>query len=140
MWSDCAWSIHFCRRAAASITHDVSISNAVAYSARNSTGTRSILVSEPSKYLRSEIITSSHRLRAFRSLTRYSLTTVNSPDRFDLTKMFWYDGSMHAETPMMLEIVAVGAIATQFELRIPYCLMRARNASHSSVAVSSRST
>src|SRR5512141_1979502 len=117
MFSDWAWSIHFWRRAAASMTHDVSISNAVAYKARNSAGTRSIFVSDPSKYLRSEIITSSHRLRAFRSLTRYSLTIVNSPERFDLTKMFWYDGSMHADTPMMFEIVAVGAIVTRFELR-----------------------
>ncbi len=30
---------------------------------------------------------------------------------------------------MMFEIVAVGAIATQFELRIPWLAMRARSAS-----------
>ena len=34
---------------------------------------------------------------------------------------------------MMLEIVAVGAIATQFELRMPCSLMRSRSASQSSV-------
>lgn len=34
---------------------------------------------------------------------------------------------MQAATPMMFEIVAVGAIATQFELRMPNCLMRARS-------------
>jgi hypothetical protein len=33
--------------------------------------------------------------------------------------MFWYSGSIDALTPMMFEMVAVGAIATQFELRIP---------------------
>ena len=43
----------------------------------------------PSKYLRSVIITSSHRPSRFRSATRYSLTTVNSPDRFDFTYRFW---------------------------------------------------
>ena len=32
---------------------------------------------------------------------------------------------MHAETPIILEMVAVSAVA-QFELRIPYCLMRSR--------------
>ena len=41
---------------------------------------------------------------------------------------------------MMLEIVAVGAIATQLELRMPCCLMRARSASQSIVADSSTST
>src|SRR5690606_11931919 len=87
---------------------------------------RSILARLPSKYLRSEIMTSSHRPRAFRSRTRYSLISVNSPDRFDLTYRFWYVGSIQADTPMMFEMVAVGAIATQFELRMPNCLMRAR--------------
>jgi hypothetical protein len=41
---------------------------------------------------------------------------------------------------MMLEIVAVGAIATQFELRMPCCLMRARSAGQSWVAERSTST
>ena len=40
---------------------------------------------------------------------------------------------MQAETPIMFEIVAVGAIATQFELRIPCCLIWARNAFQSMV-------
>jgi hypothetical protein len=47
--------------------------------------------------------------------------------------MFWYSGSIEAPTPMMLEIVAVGAIATQFELRMPWMRMRERNASQSIV-------
>ena len=42
---------------------------------------------------------------------------VNSPDRFDLTERLPNDGSIEASTPTMFEIVAVGAIATQFELR-----------------------
>ena len=74
---------------------------------------------DPSKYLRSATITSSHNPSALRSRTKASLTTVNSPDRFDLTYRFWYVGSMLAETPTMLEMVAVGAMATQLELRIP---------------------
>ena len=51
---------------------------------------------------------------------------MNSPDRFDFTYRFWNVGSMQADTPMMFEIVAVGAIATQFELRMPNCLTRSR--------------
>ena len=54
--------------------------------------------------------------------------------------MFWYSGSIDAATPMMLEIVAVGAIATQFELRMPCSLMRARSASQSIADDSSIST
>ena len=80
--------------------------------------------SEPSKCFRSMTITSSHRPARFRSRTRYSLTIVNSPDRFDLTDRLPNDGSIEALTPMMFEIVAVGAIATQFELRMPCSPMR----------------
>ena len=76
--------------------------------------------SEPSKCLRSITITSSHRPRRLRSRTRYSLTTVNSPDRLDLTDRLPKQGSIDASTPMMLEMVAVGAIATQLELRMPW--------------------
>ena len=54
--------------------------------------------------------------------------------------MFWYSGSIDAATPMMLEMVAVGAMAMQFELRIPCSLMRARKASQSSEDESSIST
>ncbi|MNH42881.1 hypothetical protein D3C79_1046710 [compost metagenome] len=61
------------------------------------------------------------------------MTTVNSPDRLDLTYRFWKVGSMQADTPMMFEMVAVGAIAMQFELRMPCCLMRARRLSQSIV-------
>ena len=82
-------------------------------------------------------ITSSHRPSAFRSRTRYSLTIVNSPDRFDLTDRLPNDGSIEALTPTMLEMVAVGAIATQFELRMPCSAMRLRSAAQSSVALRS---
>jgi hypothetical protein len=54
--------------------------------------------------------------------------------------MFWYSGSIDALTPMMLEMVAVGAIATQLELRIPWMRMRERSASQSIVDESSMST
>src|SRR3954469_10139657 len=119
MLSDCDWSIHFWRRAPASTSHFGSTSNAVAYRRRSSAGARSMRARLPSKYLRSAIITSSHSPAFFRSLTRYSLVTVNSPDRFDLTNRFWYVGSMLADTPMMLAMVAGGAMARQFELRMP---------------------
>src|SRR3954466_8980962 len=118
MLSDCAWSIHFWRRAAHSTSHDGSVSNAVAYSRRSSAGARSIFARLPSKYLRSATITSSQRPSRLRSLTRYSLTTVNSPERFDLTYRFWNVGSMHADTSTMFEMVAVGAMEMQLELRM----------------------
>jgi hypothetical protein len=41
---------------------------------------------------------------------------------------------MQADTPMMFEIVAVGAIATQFELRMPNCLIRLRTSDQSMVS------
>ena len=44
---------------------------------------------DPSKYLRSETITSSHRPLAFRSWTSWAFTTVKSPLMFDLTNRFW---------------------------------------------------
>jgi len=65
---------------------------------------------------------------------------VNSPDRLDLTERLPKLGSIEASTPMMLEIVAVGAMATQFELRMPTSLMRVRSASQSSVDDVSTST
>src|ERR1700752_2188688 len=87
---------------------------------------RSIFCTEPSKYLRSWVITSSHRPSFFRSLTRYSLTTVNSPERFDFTCRFWYVGSIDCDTPVMLAMVAVGAMAMVLLLRMPTVLMRSR--------------
>ncbi len=62
------------------------------------------------------------------------MTTVNSPERLDLTDRLPKLGSIEASTPTMLLIVAVGAIATQLLLRMPWCAMRARSASQSSVA------
>ena len=46
-------------------------------------------------------------------------TTVNSPDRFDLTYRFGRWARSTATTPVMLAMVAVGAMAMQLELRIP---------------------
>src|SRR5437773_10458347 len=80
----------------------------------------------PSKYFRSAIITWSHRPAFFRSATRYSFTTVNSPERFDFTNRFWKVGSIDADTPTILAMVAVGAMAMQLELRMPWRWMRAQ--------------
>src|SRR5690349_12914766 len=74
-------------------------------------------------------MTSSHSPRAFRSSTRYWLMTVNSPDRFDLTYRFWYVGSIDCDTPVMLAMVAVGAIAMVLLLRMPTVVTRVRSAS-----------
>jgi len=49
-------------------------------------------------------------------------------------------GSTLADTPTILEMVAVGAMATQFELRMPCCLMRARKAFQSMLTELSTST
>src|SRR5690606_12023932 len=100
---------------------------------RRSCGMRSILARLPSKYLRSEIMTESHRPRALRSRTRYGLITVNSPDRFDFTYRFWYVGSIDCDTPVMLAMVAVGAMAMMFELRMPF-LTRSRTGAQSRVS------
>ena len=66
--------------------------------------------------------------------------TVNSPDRLDFTDRLPKLGSIDADTPMMLEMVAVGAIATQLELRMPCCWMRWRSASQSIDVLRSTST
>jgi len=66
--------------------------------------------------------------------------TVNSPDRLDLTDRLPKHGSMDASTPMMLEMVAVGAMATQLELRMPSLAILLRSVSQSSEAERSTST
>src|SRR5688572_21845627 len=71
-------------------------------------------------------MTSSHRPSFLRSFTRYWLMTVNSPDRFDLTYRFWYVGSIDCDTPVMLAMVAVGAIAMVLLLRMPTVCTRSR--------------
>ncbi len=68
------------------------------------------------------------------------MTIVNSPERLDFTDRLPNEGSIEALTPTMLEIVAVGAIATQFELRMPCSPIRARRAFQSSVDERSMST
>ena len=65
--------------------------------------------------------------------------TVNSPDRLDLTDKLPKQGSIEASTPMMLEMVAVGAIATQLELRMPSLAILWRNDSQSKVVERSTS-
>ncbi|WP_423598150.1 hypothetical protein [Roseateles sp. MS654] len=68
------------------------------------------------------------------------MTTVNSPDRLDFTDRLPKHGSIDASTPMMLEMVAVGAMATQLLLRMPSRAILARSASQSSVLERSTST
>ena len=99
--------------------------------ALSSSGIREIFCTEPSKCFRSLTITASQRSRSFNARTRYGLITVNSPDRFDFTYKFWNVGSIDWDTPQMLEIVAVGAIAITFELRIPSFWTLARKVSQS---------
>src|SRR5882672_3659292 len=84
-------------------------------------------------------MTSSHSPSFFRSSTRYWLMTVNSPDRFDLTYRFWYVGSIDCDTPVMLAMVAVGAIAMVLLLRMPTCWMRARRLVQSNLPEALRS-
>ena len=65
---------------------------------------------------------------------------VNSPDKLDLTDKLPKQGSIDASTPMMLEMVAVGAIAVQLELRMPSLAIFWRRLSQSSVDERSTST
>ena len=51
---------------------------------------------------------------------------MNSHDKLYLTDRLPKQGSIEASTPMMLEMVAVGAMATQFELRMPSTLIFSR--------------
>src|SRR6267154_3298035 len=87
---------------------------------------RSISAIDPSKYLRSSSICLSHNPHFFSRSTRKILGIVNSPERFDLTKRCLYIGSIDCVLPVMLEIVAVGAIAIVLLLRIPYFLIDSR--------------
>ena len=59
---------------------------------------------------------------------------MKSPERLDLAKRFLYVGSMHGEVPMMFAIVAVGAIASTLELRMPCAAMLAPAAAAQSSA------
>ena len=65
---------------------------------------------------------------------------VNSPDRLDFTDRLPNEGSIEASTPTMLEMVAVGAIATQLLLRMPSWAILARSASQSRRVLRSTST
>src|ERR1044071_2607155 len=56
---------------------------------------------------------------------------MNSPERFDFTNRFLYVGSMQGLVAVMFEIVAVGAIARQLELRMPCFAIFARSGSQS---------
>src|ERR1035438_1588906 len=125
--TDCDWSIHFWRRAAASMTHLWSMSNAVRYLCFRSAGIRSMSFNSPSKYFKLSIMSRSQRPRALRSLTRNGFRTMNSPDRFDLTKSFLSVGSMQGDVFVMFEIVAVGAIASTLLLRMPWAAIFMRS-------------
>jgi len=57
---------------------------------------RSICWIEPSAFLTSAIILSSHRPRAFSSATRYRFTCMNSPERVSRLNRFDTWGSMHS--------------------------------------------
>ncbi len=59
---------------------------------------------------------------------------------FDLTNRFWYAGSIDCDTPQILEMVAVGAIAMVLELRMPIVFTRSRSGAQSSVVERSRSS
>src|ERR1051325_671250 len=128
-FTDCDWSIHFWRRAAASRIHLGSMSKAVRYFPFRSFGMRSMSFSSPSKYFRLSIMSWSHRPRDLRSFTRKGFSTMNSPERFDFTNRFLYVGSMQGLVAVMFEIVAVGAIARQFEFRMPCAAIFARSGS-----------
>src|SRR5436190_10400890 len=110
-FTDWLWSIHFWRREAASMIHLWSMSKAVRYFAFRSAGTLSMSFNSPSKYFRLSIISWFQSPRDFKSFTRKGFSTMNSPERLDLTKRFLYVGSMQGEVAVMLEIVAVGAMA-----------------------------
>ncbi len=53
--------------------------------------------------------------------------TVNSPERLDFTYRLENCGSIDCATPVMLAMVAVGAIAMQLELRMPTVCTRLRS-------------
>src|SRR5882757_4754146 len=130
-FTDCAWSIHFWRRDAASMIHWWSMSNAVRYFTFRSAGIVSMSFSSPSKYFRLSIISWFQRPRALRSFTRKGFNTMNSPERLDLTNRFLYVGSMQGEVAVMFEIVAVGAIARTLLLRMPCFAILARTGAQS---------
>ena len=65
---------------------------------------------------------------------------VNSPDKLDFTDKLPKQGSMHASTPMMLEMVAVGAMAMQLEFRMPSLEIFFLSASQSKLIERSTST
>ncbi len=90
-------------------------------------------VRSPSWNLIRPATSSVQRPAAFRSRTRYGLRIVKSPDRFDFAKRFLYIGSMHGEVPTMFAIVAVGAIASTLEFRIPCRAIFSRTGAQSSL-------
>jgi hypothetical protein len=79
------WSIHLPRTAVDCSAAIGSISNVSRYFSFNRSGTPAIMRRLPSKYFRWSSMSALHRPSAFRSRTRWALTTVNSPLMLALT-------------------------------------------------------
>lgn len=120
-----------------SISPRCGISHAVRYNARTSSGIQANPCTEPLASRSASRVRASHTPSFFSSSTRYALTWRNSPLSVSRLKRLETCGSMHSYTPAIEAIVAVGAMASSSELRIPVFAIRARSASQRSVQVSS---
>jgi len=101
---------------------------------------RSILASVPSKYLRSAIITSSHRVEPLQVLDQILVGDGEFARQVRLHVEILIGRFDALRQSGDIAMVAVGAMAMQFELRMPTCLMRVRSRSQSSVVDKSTST
>ncbi len=138
-FSDWLWSRYGVRAAAMSISERCGISHAVRYRSRTSAGIQASSWIEPLASVIASRVVRSHTPSFFRSSTRYALTWRNSPLSVSRLKRLETCGSMHSYTPAIEAMVAVGAIASSSELRMPVSAIRARSAAHRSAHVGSAS-
>lgn len=136
-FSDCDWSRNGVRSAAMSIRARCGISHAVRYRPRTSSGIQVKSCTEPPASRSASRVRASHTPSRFRSFTRYELTWRNSPDSVSRLNRLDTCGSMHSYTPAMDAMVAVGAIASSSELRMPTEAIRSRSADQRSGQASS---
>ena len=117
-WTDCDWHTKGARSAANSMIQRWSSSKAVLNTSFSSRLRKSRCRTEPSLIVIDDQVSSSSRPFSASSAAKCLLRTLNEPDSVLWVKLLAAIGSMPGEAPpQMIEMDAVGAIASLFEKR-----------------------
>merc|ERR1719263_458977 len=119
------------RSADMSSTHFCLISHVVLYNALRSSGMPATPWTDPLSAMIWFLISGVHNPRAMRSLSKYLLTTANSPARTRLVNMFDVNGSKDSLFPKIWAVEAVGIGARSNEFLHPCSARSLRNLAQS---------